>query len=501
MLQKSILPLAAALGLTATVALPASAAESSALLDVLVRKKIITEKEAAAIQDETTKEEQAKSANKIKLSNSVSELKLYGDLRLRYQYENKDPQVDPFTGSGNGTPTGAQRGRWRFRLRLDAEFKLGEDWFGGVELQTAYASDSANQTFENGFTDYPIFISKAYLGYRATEWLTLTGGKFSNPFYTTDLVWDPDINPTGISEQIAFHKIFSSGDQSPAGYAKDGKTVAPVAPKESPWEFTLVAGQFIFDDNLEGGGKDPGVTDKDSTTDAYLFETQLIASYKFNKDVKLTVAPAWLVYSAGSFTIPTATTDVFGEANNNSFLDSGAVSGATRNLSIIQAPGDLSFKLGGVKTKFYWDFAWNTEGKSRVEDIYHLEHAVHTTKDPNDFKSDHSTRDDFAWLAGLQFGENKKRGDWSLLANYRETGIGSVDPNLNDSDFALGELNTRGVKVGLAYNVADFAVFSVIYMHAWNLRQDLFGGEATGGNGVADSNAVQVLQVDLNVKF
>ena len=121
--------------------------------------------------------------------------------------------------------------------------------------------------------------------------------------------------------------------------------------------------------------------------------------------------------------------------------------------------------------------------------------------DPDDFDKKHSQQDDFMYLVGLQLGENKKKGDWSVLANWRQTGIGSVDPNLIDSDFALSELNTRGFKVGLAYNFTDFCVGNITYMHAWNLRDDLFGGEATGGNAIADSNAIQVFQVDLNLKF
>jgi hypothetical protein len=149
--------------------------------------------------------------------------------------------------------------------------------------------------------------------------------------------------------------------------------------------------------------------------------------------------------------------------------------------------------------------AYNLEGRKRTEDIYRLTFAAPPgddgVVDPDDRIKRHNNRDDLAWLVGVQLGENKKRGDWSLLANYRETGIAAVDPNLNDSDFALGELNTRGVKVGLAYNLTDFAVFGVTYMHAWNLRGDLIGGEATEGNAVADGNTIRVLQVDMNLKF
>lgn len=491
MLRFPTITLAAALTLAGSMAIPAGAQDAGALVDALVRKGVLTDKEGEEIRSEMKQDFAKTSAGKIKLSNSVSELKLYGDLRLRYQYDNKDFQEDPpevggSWGDDDRSPSGAQRSRWRFRLRLNADFKLGNNIFGGVELQTAIASDSANQTFEDGFRDYPIFISKAYLGWSPTEWLTLTGGKVPNPFYTTELVWDPDINPTGITEQIAFHKLgFWGGADS---YSKDGKTVLK---SESPWELTLIAGQFIFDDNLEGGGRDPGFTDNDLTTDAYLFQTQLVASYKFSKDIKLTVAPGWMVYNAGS------ARDL---DNENKFEDIDGVSGAQRNLNLLLLPGDLSFKIAGIKTKFYWDFAYNFEGRKRVENTYNVLDRDNVRNDPDDLQNS-SFRDRIAWLVGIQFGENKKARDWSFLVNYRETGLGAVDPNLNDSDFAFGELNARGVEISLAYNLTDFAVFGLTYSHAFDLRDDLVGGQATRGNAVADANEAQVLQVDLNVKF
>jgi hypothetical protein len=503
MLLKKLL--ASALALCA-LAPAVHAAEDSALLKILVKKGILTQKEALNIeaesQQQATAEKAVSTANKLKLSDSLTELRLYGDVRLRYQYENKDYQVDPITGLGvnDRSPSGTQRSRWRFRLRLNGDFKLGPDWFGGVELQTGYASDSSNQTFENGFSDYPIFISKAYFGYNAADWLQVVGGKQPNPFYTTDLVWDPDINPAGLVERVSLHKLFGS-KSSGGGLDKDGKSLLEAAAPESPWEVSLVAGQFIFDDNFEGGGRDPGVEDNDLTDDVYLFETQLIASYKFNKNTKLTIAPAWLVYTGGSVLRNNTLANAFGDINENSFTDAGFASGAQRHLNLIQLPGDVSFNLFGIKSKVYWDFAYNIEGKSRAEDIYQL---VESTRDrlgrPHN-KSAYSPEDSFAWMIGFQLGENKKKGDLSFLANYRRTGIASVDPNINDNDFALSELNTQGFKLSLAYNVTNFSEFRVTYMPTWNLDKNLTLGEATNDNAIADSNAVQMLQVDLTVKF
>jgi hypothetical protein len=218
------LALAAGAVLTSSV----QAQDSGALVEALVRKGVLTNQEAEDIRADLSRDLAATSAGKIKLTNSITELRLYGDLRLRYQYDNKDLQADPAgVGVDNPlearSPSGNQQSRWRFRLRLNADFKLGRDFFGGVELQTAQASDSGNQTFENGFDDYNIFISKAFIGWNATDWLTFTAGKVPNPFYTTELVWDADINPTGLTESIQFHKLFAAEEETSSGFSKTAR--------------------------------------------------------------------------------------------------------------------------------------------------------------------------------------------------------------------------------------------------------------------------------------
>ena len=119
-----------------------------------------------------------------------------------------------------------QRSRYRYRLRLGADVTLGEHWFAGFALESGQTADSGNQTFSNGFDDYNIFISKAFLGWK-NDWLNVTIGKLKNPFYTTDLVWDSDINPAGVMETIAFHKLFGRGSAgATGGYSQDGPTTA-----------------------------------------------------------------------------------------------------------------------------------------------------------------------------------------------------------------------------------------------------------------------------------
>ena len=563
LMKKTLTTLALAGALTLGGVTGACAQDSGALIDALVRKKVLTPQEAENVRADLIQENAASNAGKLQLSNSITSLKLYGDVRLRYQYDNKDPQietaaalsdleqktvngkkvyvagntkvVDPATGkvingqlkqgtTGKGSPQdGSQRNRERIRLRLGADFELAGGFFGGVQLQTTQNSDSANQTFgdsatgASGFGNYNIYISRAFVGWNANDWLTLVGGKQANPFYTTDLVWDGDINPDGFVEKIDLLKAFNSLTCSPGDVRS-----------ESRYGLSLVAGQFVFADNAEDS------VGTDYKTDAWLFNTQLIGSVKVTPDVKVTLAPGFMTYTSGNTTAlnnETAfmTTNSAGTAvltqyqySANSKLQPLHTQAATRDLSIVTLPGDVSFKLCGLKTKFLWDFAYNTQGTARVEQIYGLQDIqipvknakgvvtgyknTHGAVNGSTLVSDtrvagHSSRDDIAWLAGVQVGENKKKGDWSVMANFRQTGLGAVDPNLNDSDFALGQLNMQGVKTGAAYNFTDFCVGAITYYNAWNLRNDLVGGQATAGQKIASMNAVQIVQVDLNVKF
>jgi hypothetical protein len=584
------------------------AQDSGALLDALVRKKVLTSQEAEDVRADLIKESAATNAGKLQLSNSITSLKLYGDVRLRYQYDNKDPQIEtPLAGSNylfstndnstlsalttansnkspwatdakgfviatgdvknaagkvvyhkgdrllasNGDPikgqinpattgvgapaNGAQRNRERIRLRLAADFQLAGGFFGGVQLQTTQAADSGNQSFGDsstgaaGFGNYNIYISRAYVGWNANDWLTLVGGKQPNPFYTTDLVWDADINPDGFVEKVDLIKLFGGNGSEVVSYSQDGKQLSSVSTirSESAYELSLVAGQFVFNDNAEdsfGSG---------FKTDAWLFNTQLVGSVKVTPGVKVTLAPGYMTYTSGNTTDLNNETAFMTTKSGATVLTNyqySAVSkngvlvpvAATRDLSIITAPGDVSFKLCGLKAKVLWDFAYNTQGAQRVEEVYGLQNiqvpvknasgvvtgyqsakgtVKPTTRISTTRVSGHESQDDIAWLAGIQLGENKKAGDWSVMANFRQTGLGSVDPNLNDSDFALGQLNMQGVKTGLAYNFTDFCVGAVTYYSAWNLRDDLIGGQATGGQKIASMNGVQILQLDLNVKF
>jgi len=169
-----------------------------------------------------------------------------------------------------------------------------------------------------------------------------------------------------------------------------------------------------------------------------------------------------------------------------------AVAAESADLHILTVPGDLSFTLAGIKAKLYWDLAYNVSGQDRYNDVYQM--------DVNG-NEQYKTRDSFAWLVGLEVGQIAHRGDWLAFVNYRETGISSVDPNINDSDAAGSALNMKGFKFSLAYALTDSVVLQATEYLFHVLDGGIYGGRATSPGGIAPYRSYNETTLELNVKF
>src|SRR5258708_12921361 len=131
-----------ALALAGVVALTVRAGDGGeqALIDTLVRRGILTQKDAESIEAEVSKDPAVVPApsSPLKLAPWIKELTLSGDLRLRYQWDEEQAQepslapgiptptpspslrnpTPPLAGSPNCSNHVATRSRWRFRFRF-----------------------------------------------------------------------------------------------------------------------------------------------------------------------------------------------------------------------------------------------------------------------------------------------------------------------------------------------------------------------------------------------
>ena len=145
------------------------------------------------------------------------------------------------------------------------------------------------------------------------------------------------------------------------------------------------------------------------------------------------------------------------------------------NLANIQGPG--------TSLKFYWDGSYNFTGATRAYRVYNV----------NSTLFDEGAG---AWLAGIgySYGTGKVQGDYSAKLDYREVGLTSIDPNANDSDWAFGKTNQKGLKLALSYNITDFANFNVTYFDTKVLQEKMT-------YSLGNLNRSSEVLVDLVVKF
>jgi hypothetical protein len=349
--------------------------------------------------------------------------------------------------------------------------------------------------------------------------MTFVAGKQANPFYTTDLVYDAEVDPSGLVERIDFHKLFNLTFGEPVvAEGKEGKAPppAPATAAGNSLELSLIAGQFIAFDNSENSGN------TQLKWDAYQFQQQLLAKFHIGDKLTLTWAPGFIAYndasvgatavdSKGNLVPPTTTSFNGGQPLNNS----QPFPLTQRDLFILLAPGDITYKIYGRPLTFYWDFAYNLEGNDRFNKDYGplFSHYFFVGKSSTPSFSGRvkpSFSDNLAWLVGLRFGENNKAGDFSVSADYRQVGISSIDPNINSSNWALSNLNSEGWEFNVAYNLTAFLTAGLTFYYSDALTKNLYGGFATGNVPGATSTQQwpiardrhdKVIQANLVMKF
>jgi len=503
-----------ALGLTA-----AKAQENGALLNALVKKGVLSDQEAQDIRASEEKDLSTTAADKIAVSDYVQKLTFYGDVRYRWEYADEKatataPGGTVSSASGNGQGENIiERSRLRVRVGVDANFT--DHFKGGVELETNVANDSANQTLGNAYGKGVAGFGLAYLQWQPTDWATLIGGKMRNPLYTTDLVWDPDINPEGGAEVFNWTIPLGGGETVSSHDPKDVKSIVTSSGSDESFSIGLTAFQGIYADNNEYNNSVSGATPT-SNHDIWQFVEQVPVQFNFNKSTFVKVVPGFDTYlgggNNGSSNIPGN-----GATENGQGSEAFAAYNGANDLEIFTAPGEFDWKAGKIPLKFYWDFAYNIQGKDRIQNVY-LSPTPGTATTAAELQAQAQNRDlgdNIAWLAGIQAGQIKHKGDWLVKADFRQVGLGAIDPNLNDSDWGDSFLNQQGVKLTASYSFTDFLVGTVTAYDTWALKSGLFAGEnpsalpvvanvanTTGGlQGLAAASQTQRVDVDLQWKF
>ncbi|HWV98287.1 MAG TPA: putative porin [Candidatus Acidoferrum sp.] len=435
---------------------PARAQSADALVNKLVQKGILTDKEAKDLMSETVQTNQA-SASKWKINDAIKNIQLFGDVRFRYEYRGADNA--PGTGS---TKDDYVRERFRYAIRIGIKGDLFDNFYYGLRLETSTNPRSPWVTFGDDSNPTPsdkhsdgINIGQAYLGWRPTDWYEMTVGKMPMPLYITPMIWDSDINPEGAVEKLKF----SLGNA----------------------DLFANFGQFLYQ-NVNPATAFP-------SSDTFMLAWQLGATVKLTKDINLKVAPVIYNYTG------------FGQNGAASLLDqrfvgegvNGVNVGVNTNyanalhfnqngindLLVLEVPAELNFKIANYNARVFGDFAYNFQGDDRARAAAA---AAGPTILPRAFTGQDKAYQVGAGFGnlGLVYGQTAKKHTWEARAYWQHIEQYAVDVNLIDSDFFEGRANLEGVYSAFAYSFTDGIIGTIRYGYANRINKGL----GTGGSNL-----------------
>jgi len=431
------------------------AESGDALLKKLVEKGILTQREANEVREEVDKEtaQAIETRDKMKVGGWLDELNFSGDMRARYEtfWGRQSP-------SGLGPFDEVDRTRFRLRFRAGAVARAG-DWTAGFRLASGeeptvagQGSDalSSNVSFDKFGSKTQIVIDQAYLAYQpgGAAGLKLTAGKMENPFWESDMVYDPDLTPAGFAEQ----------------YVRD---------LNDHWSFFANLGQWVLaEDNIT---QNNGVDSRGE--DAYMLGAQLGYTWEIKQlELKQTVA----YYDYLGLQDQAALT-----ASGNTF--SGAVN---RNSLKTSRSGTV------VWAKDYNLFALNNQLK-----IGYLEKLPITLQ--GEYLRNLATNEfQDGYKIGLKLWDAKKKGQYEIGYWYERL---EADANFSlhpNSDFGGGGTNAKGHIVQAKYNLTDWAYVAFGYWYVENVDDFVNSGGVTGASTANNQFRLDNrLQLDVGMKF
>lgn len=446
----------------------------------------------------------------------LDSIKWEGDLRLRYQtddfvsdnataadYAWESWETDMATGgfsavdpnaltraadfakvNSKGEPTGnasEKRDRFRLRARLGMLAKVSESWSGGIRLATGSATDrvSTNQTLGQDWNRYTLLVDRAFLKYDPAEWLTISGGRIPNPWFSTDLVWDEDLNFEGMA--ASWKPVFDNGAIKPF----------------------LTVGAFPLKEE-----------NPPASSGRWMHGVQAGTQWDFNSDTRLKVGLAW--YSFKDF-------EGRVESDSSLYLVAGpdygtpiaANYGQYEYGSKLRQKGNTLFRTNAALdtgSTSYWGLAskFRPINLTASVDLAQFD-PVHVILTADWVKNTAFDRNEIATRTQgrVNLTDGKSTGyqykltvgmpklevarDWQVSFAYRYLGSDAVVDAFTDSDFGGGGTNLKGYTIGLQYALDRNAVVGLRWLSADQIES------FAPGTGL--SYSLDVLQADVNVRF
>ncbi|PHH38795.1 putative porin [Pseudomonas putida] len=440
----------------------------------------------------------------------ASRISFDGDIRLRdesryYSGSNSNEIVDFARLNNNGpydvNPNSStslppllntredRTNQFRLRARLGMKAVISPEWTAGIRIGTGSDNNpvSTTQNLGGGFAKKDIWLDQGYLNWKPTDELTLTGGRFANPFMSTDMLYSNDLNFDGVAA-IFDHKlnrdwgVFGTVGAFPVDYTND----------------TTTSNGF----------------DKEESDNKWLYGAQIGAKWAINSNNRLKGALAYYRFDdiqgqrsspcepwAGA---PGCDTDgtraAFMQKGNSVFLLRDITPNPANPTTTPQPQFvGLASEFNLLDLNLVWDADLPEDFKLRSQGNY-IHNLGYDEGDMrkraegqivNNLNSNGEIESGAnAWMVQFTLGnalDLKKQGDWNLFAGYKYIQPDALPDGFNDSSFHLGGTNAKGYFLGGNYGLAK----NVYATGRWLSTEAVYGAPFD----------IDVLQLEINTRF
>lgn len=443
----------------------------------------------------------------------TSRIRAFGDIRGRYEgiffgEGNDNTGAFPnFNAINTGLPfdtsgtlfspqynVDQDRNRARLRARFGADILLGDGFTGGLRVATGDSNSpvSHNQSLGGSggnFSKYQLWLDRAFISWGTPRdgdhELAAMVGRFDNPFFNTDVMWDDDLGFDGaalrgrsrLNERVSafgaaglfpvYNTDFNFASNQPAKFESHDKWLSG-AQVGVDWkvadELNAKFGAAWYDfDNISGQLSSPYVPlgpEDASNTDA----------------TRPSFAQRGNTYMAIRNILPTA-------ANGFGTTDQWQYYGLASEFQVLTLTGRLDYDASEeVKVSLTGEFIKNLAFDANEIGA----EAVNNRIGPGTGIFDGG---DTAWNLNFLFGRTAlaKRGDWVAGVGYRYVESDAVVDGFTDSLFGGGGTNVQGFTLGGAMAVSPNVRLNLRWMTA---------DEVSGPPLSTDT-----LQFDINSRF
>jgi hypothetical protein len=440
----------------------------------------------------------------------VSRISFDGDIRLRdesryYSDSNSNEIVDFAKLNNNGpydvNPNSStslppllntredRTNQFRLRARLGMKAEIAPEWTAGIRIGTGSDNNpvSTTQNLGGGFAKKDIWLDQGYLNWKPTDELTLTGGRFANPFMSTDMLYSNDLNFDGVAA-IFDHKL------------------------NRDWGVFGTVGAFPVDytnDTASSNG-----FDKEESDNKWLYGAQIGAKWAINSNNRLKGALAYYRFDdiqgqrsspcepwAGA---PGCDSDgsraAFMQKGNSVFLLRDITPNPLNPTTTPQPQFvGLASEFNLLDLNLVWDADLPEDFKLRSQGNY-IHNLGYDEGDMrkrsegqlvNNLDSNGNIESGAnAWMVQFTLGnalELKRKGDWNMFAGYKYIQPDALPDGFNDSSFHLGGTNAKGYFLGGNYGLAK----NVYATGRWMSTEAVYGAPFD----------IDVLQLEINTRF